>query len=317
MSKIASKVLVTGASGFVGRHICKRLSHGGVPLRKAVRSQADSAGIAVGDISCNTDWSRALGNVDVVVHTAARVHVMSESADDPLSLFRKVNVDGAISLARQAAQAGVRRLVYISSIKVNGESTEPGQVFTAEDIPEPGDPYSVSKYEAEQSLLEFASVSGMEVVIIRPPLIYGPGVKANFYRMMQWLMKGVPLPLASVDNMRSMVGLDNLVDLIVTCIKHPAAANQILLVSDGEDISTPELLKRMSIALNSPVRIFPCPIVVLKACSALVGQQEAARRLCDSLQLDISKTCDLLDWTPPISLREGLEITADDFLKSL
>jgi nucleoside-diphosphate-sugar epimerase len=239
---------------------------------------------------------------------------MKDSSGDPLAECRRVNVAGTLNLARQAAAAGVKRFIFLSSIKVNGEQTLPGQPFTEDDVPAPLDPYSTSKYEAEEGLRELARQTGMEVVIIRPPLVYGPGVKANFLNMMRWLHKRVPLPFASLNNRRSLVALDNLIDLIVVCLEHPAAANQTFLVSDGEDMSTTELLQRMAQALGRPARLMPIPASLLEAGAALLGRRDMAQRLCGSLQVDISKAKMLLGWNPPISVDEGLRCTAHGFL---
>jgi UDP-glucose 4-epimerase len=219
-----------------------------------------------------------------------------------------------LNLARQAAQAGVRRFIYVSSIKVNGEQTLPGQPFTEEDVPAPHDPYSISKYEAEEGLRVIAQQTGMEVVIIRPPLVYGPGVKANFLNMMGWLHRGVPLPFASINNRRSLVALENLLDFIVVCLDHSAAANQIFLISDGEDLSTAELLRRMAYALGKPAHLIPMPISLLKVGAVLMGRRNMAQRLCGSLQADISKARTILGWNPPISVDEELCRTAQGFL---
>jgi nucleoside-diphosphate-sugar epimerase len=255
-----------------------------------------------------------LKNVEHVVHLAARVHVMNNESSDPLAEFRRTNVEGTSALARQAAAAGVKRFVFLSSIKVNGEFTEKGQSFTANDTPAPEDPYGVSKYEAENLLRQIASETGMEVVIIRPPLVYGSGVKANFESMMRWLARGVPLPLAAVtQNRRSLVALDNLVDLIVTCLNHPAAKNQTFLVSDGTDLSTAELLKRMGNAMGRPTRLFYLPLAFLKLGATLLNKPGVYQRLCGSLQADITKTRHLLGWTPPVSVNEGLRIAAAGF----
>ena len=231
---------------------------------------------------------------------------MDDQEADPLSAFRHVNTEGTVRLARQAVEAGVRRFVFISSIKVNGEFTRQGIPFTADDVAAPTDPYGVSKLEAEQALRALAEVSGMEVVIIRPTLVYGPGVKANFLSMLRWLDKGVPLPLASIDNRRSLVALDNLVDLILTCMEHPAAANQTFLVSDGEDLSTSGLLRRMGQALGRPARLLPMPTWALEAAATLLGKRSISMRLCASLQVDISKTRRILGWNPPVSVDEAL-----------
>ena len=232
---------------------------------------------------------------------------MKELAVDPLTVYRQVNVEGTAHLARQAAAAGVRRFVFVSSIKVNGEFTNMGKPFTADDGPAPEDPYGISKHEAEQLLRQIAAETGMEVVIIRPPLVYGPGVKANFMAMMRWLDRGVPLPLAAItENRRSLVALDNLVDLIVTCIEHPSAANQTFLVADGEDVSTAELLQRMARAMNRKARLLPVPVWMLEQAAVLLGKRDVARRLCGSLQLDTTHTRQRLGWVPPIDLDEGL-----------
>ncbi len=231
-----------------------------------------------------------------------------------MAAFRSVNVEGTANLARQAAATGVRRFVFLSSVKVNGEFTETGQPFTADDAPAPKDPYGVSKYEAEKLLRKIAAETGMEVVIIRPPLVYGPGVKANFESMMRWLMRGVPLPLAAMtNNRRSLVALDNLVDLIVTCLNHPAAANQTFLVSDGEDLSSAQLLKRMGAAMGHPAHLFYMPPALLKLGASVLNKPGIYQRLCGSLQLDIAKTRQLLGWIPPVSVDEGLRRAAEGF----
>lgn len=253
-------------------------------------------------------------NVEQVVHLAARVHVMNDRSSDPLTEFRRVNVEGTSVLARQAAAEGVKRFVFLSSVKVNGEFTKPGHPFTADDVPAPEDPYGVSKHEAEHLLRQISAETGMEVVIIRPPLVYGPGVKANFKSMMRWLAHGVPLPLAAVtENRRSLVALDNLVDLIMTCLHHPAAANQTFLVSDGEDLSTAQLLKRMGAAIGQPARLFYLPPTLLKLGASVLNRPGIYQRLCGSLQLDITSTRQQLGWTPPVSVDEGLHRAAEGF----
>ncbi len=268
----------------------------------------------MGGLSAETDWTVALRSVDQVVHLAARVHVMNDKSRNPLAEFRQVNVESTANLARQAAAAGVRRFVYLSSIKVNGEFTQEGHPFTADDAPAQEDPYGVSKHEAEQALRHIAAGTGMEVVIIRPPLVYGPGVKANFESMMRWLARGVPLPLAAVsENRRSLVALENLVDLIVTCLSHSAAANQTFLVSDGEDLSTAGLLRRIGAALGQPARLFYVPPSLLKLGAQAVNKPGIYQRLCGSLQLDIAKTRELLGWTPPVSVDEGLRRAVEGF----
>ena len=310
------RVLVTGANGFVGRALCGEALARGAAVRGVTRAPCDLPigveSVVVGSIDGSTDWLDVLADCEVVVHLAARVHVMQDATADPLEEFRRVNVQGTLNLARQAAAAGVRRFVFVSSIKVNGEATQLGRPFTAADAPAPLDAYGVSKMEAEQGLRELAAQTGMEVVIIRPPLVYGPGVKANFAAMMRWLQRGVPLPLGAIHNQRSLVALGNLVDLILTCLTHPAAANQTFLVSDSEDVSTTELLQRMGQAMGRPTRLLPVPASWLKLAATLVGKPDVAQRLCGSLQVDIEKTRQLLGWAPPLSLNEGLRRAAGE-----
>ena len=313
--------LITGATGFVGKAIIKRLVSEGIsPIAAVRRKNYDepilSLVVEVGDLESNTDWSIALTNIKSIVHAAARVHVMNELSADPLTEFRRVNVEGTLNLARQAAAAGVQRFVFLSSIKVNGEQTLCGLPYTSNDKPNPSDPYGISKYEAEVGLRLIAEQTGMEVVIIRPVLVYGPGVKGNFMTMMHWLNKGIPLPLGAINNLRSLVAIDNLVDLIVTCLNHPAAANQIFLVSDGEDLSTTELLKRMAYAMNKKSFLIPIPMACLRMGAFLFGKRNLSQRLIGSLQVDITKTRDLLGWKPIVSADEALLKTAQDFLKN-
>lgn len=307
-------ILVTGANGFLGgalisRLVGDRMCNGVVaairrnssPLPEGVRK------FQIGDLFSTVDWHEGLRGVDALVHCAARVHVMNDSATDPWQAYREVNVDGTLNLARQAAQAGVRRFVFVSSIKVNGESTKLGRSFSAEDIPSPSDPYGVSKLAAEQGLRDIEAETGMAVVIVRSPLVYGPGVKANFAAMMRWVALGIPLPLGSIHNARSMVALGNLVDLLVTCLKHPAAAGQTFLVSDGEDVSTTELLRRTAQAMGKNALLLPVPAFLLELGAAMLGKRAEVQRLCGSLQVDIEKTRRLLGWSPPLTLDQGLK----------
>lgn len=304
-------VLLTGASGFIGRAALDRLlGESSWRVRAAYRSlPAESPGCDVchsPDLGPESDWKDSLRGADVVVHTAARVHMMRDSSTDPLTEFRRVNVEGTLALARQAAVAGVKRLVFVSSIKVNAESTKDRGPFEADESPSPKDPYGISKFEAELGLREIARETGMEVVIIRPPLVYGPGVKGNFANMVKVVEKGFPLPLGAIHNKRSMVALDNLVDLIITCLDHPAAANQVFLAGDGTDLSTTELLRGISKAMGKPARLIPVPAGVLMFGAGLLGKKPVAQRVLGSLQVDISKARNLLGWEPPLSVEEGL-----------
>lgn len=315
------KILVTGATGFLGRAILQKLdARPGISVLGSVRSaaqqQVDSERlIAVGDMNASTDWGKALAAVDTVVHTAARVHVMQDSSADPLSEYRRINVEGSLNLARQALEAGVRRFIFISSIKVNGEGTRPGEPYRADDTPAPVDPYGISKLEAEQGIRDLCAGADMEWIVLRPTLVYGPGVKANFLSMMRWLRRGIPLPLALTANKRSFVALDNLVDLVATCIASPNAANRVFLVSDGQDLSTAELLTSMGKALGRPARLWPFPVWMLRLLAGVAGKSAIAQRLFGSLQVDISETRARLGWSPPVSVDEAMRKTADHFLQ--
>ena len=315
MTRTLPRVLVTGATGFVGRALVARLLGDALalpvaalrsPLAYKPKASNSVSEVLVGPIDGQTIWACALTGVDVVVHAAARVHVMSDKSTDPLAEFRRVNVAGTLNLAQQAAASGVQRFVFVSSVKVNGEVTLPGQAFTETDAPGPQDPYGQSKNEAELGLRQLAADTGLEVVIIRPPLVYGPGVKANFAALIRAVQRGWPLPLGAVHNQRSLVALDNLVDLIVTCLQHPAAANETFLASDGQDLSTPELVRGMARAAGVPARLWPVPVWALQAAAVALGKGAAVQRLCDNLQVDISKARNLLDWVPPVGMDEGL-----------
>jgi UDP-N-acetyl-alpha-D-quinovosamine dehydrogenase len=283
-------------------------------IRRAAPLPAGVKQVRVDDLGPGAVWTPALSGCDAVVHLAARVHVMADRTANPLAEFRTTNVEGTIAIAEQAAAAGVRRFVFMSSIKVNGESSLPGRPFTPSDRVAPIDPYGISKAEAEDGLFAVGQRSGMEIVIIRSPLVYGPGVQANFLSMMRWIARGVPLPLGALsDNRRSLVGLDNLVDLVVTCIGHPSAANEVFMTSDGEDLSTAELLRRAGNALGVRVRLFPLPASMLTMGAALIGQRAMMQRLSGSLQVDISKTRRLLGWNPPFNVDEELRRTVTPF----
>jgi nucleoside-diphosphate-sugar epimerase len=307
------KVLVTGANGLVGRSLCAALCRQDYAVVAALRSAntllEDVERVIVGTIDHATDWSAALRNVDTIIHLAARVHVMHDAAVDPLAEFRKVNVDGTLHLALQAAKAGVKRFIFISSVKVNGEHTVSNKPFTEVDVAKPQDAYGISKFEAEQGLLLIAQQTGMEVVIIRPPLVYGSGVKANFASMLRAVKRGMPLPLGAIHNKRSFVYVGNLVSLILRCVDHPAAANQVFLVSDGHDLSTTELLRACAVALGVKPRLLPVPQSLIEIGAALLCKGNVAQRLCGNLQVDISKARNLLGWTPPISVADGLKAT--------
>ncbi|MGZ7458968.1 UDP-glucose 4-epimerase family protein [Pseudomonas sp. Ma2-10] len=317
-----TKILVTGASGFVGSALVARLAGF---LNYDVVAVVRSSGFKfpyniverkVDSLSSSTDYRSVLAGVDVVVHAAARVHVMNDEASDPLSMFRLVNVEGTLNLARQAADCGVKRFVFLSSIKVNGEGGRGTRPFTADNIPNPADSYGISKFEAEAGLHKISESSGMQIVIIRPPLVYGPGVKANFKTMMSWLNSGIPLPFGAVFNKRSLVAIDNLVDLIRVCLEHPSAANEIFLVSDGQDLSTTELLHRLARSLGKPARLIPVPVWLMRIAAIMLKKRSLSTRLFDSLQVDISKTKNLLGWSPPVDVDEALYSTAQHFLRA-
>lgn len=316
-------LLLTGASGFVGGAVLDRLDkRTNYNIAIAVRTSPERySGLSricqVKSIDEKTDWSAAIDNIDVVVHCAARVHVMNDTVADPLTEFRRINVHGTLNLARQAVQAGVKRFIFISSIKVNGEGTSGSQIYRENDMPTPVDPYGISKLEAEKALNALSAETGLEVVIVRPVLVYGPGVKANFKSMMGWLYRGIPLPLGAIANKRSLVALDNLVDLIVTCVNHPAAANQVFLVSDGEDLSTTDLLVRVGRALGKPARLLPIPPWLIKLTASSIGKSGVSQRLCGSLQVDISKAREVLGWAPPVTVNDALKATAQAFLDSV
>lgn len=311
-------ILVTGASGFVGSAVVDDLVQLGWPVRACYRAEAPTLKqnnfekVTGVDLLSVDDFSSILSGVSVIVHTAARVHVIRDHSQDPLREFRRMNVDATLRLARQAAALGVKRFVFVSSIKVNGEQTLQGQKFTSDLKPNPVDAYGISKVEAENGLLALAQETSLEVVIIRPPLVYGPGVKANFAKMMTWVARGVPLPFACINqNRRSMVGLDNLVNLLILCIHHPAAVNQVFLVSDDDDLSTADLIRNLGIALGRSAHLLPVPEVCLAYGAKVLGMKGFAQRLLGNLQVDITKTKDLLSWRPPFTVKEELRKTVN------
>lgn len=314
------KLLVTGSSGFVGRQLTKRCAQNQweVCSVSRVREQENlcPSTFIVDSIDSTTDWQGAFEGIDCVVHCAARVHQMKESKSGVLDAYREVNTRGTLNLARQAAQAGVKRFVFVSSIKVNGEFTAPNQPFTPDLTHVPGDPYGLSKYEAEVQLKQLANETGLEAVIIRPPLVYGPGVKANFLSMMRWVNKGIPLPLGAIRNSRSLVYVDNLVDLMLTCCSHPKAAGETFLVSDGVDVSTTQLLTTIASIMRKKSRLLPIPMSLIDLSAKLIRKPQISQRLCGNLQVDISHTREILDWVPPVTFEEGIKKTVQAYLDS-
>lgn len=299
------KILVTGATGFVGAALCAEMRRRAICFVPAVRRAVQPGQVSVGDIDSAVDWAPIVAGCETVIHLAGRVHQVRESLADPLATYRRVNVAATAGLASAAAAAGVKRMIFASTVKVNGDWTE-GQPFRSDDIPHPGDPYAQSKWEAEQVLREVASTTGMELVIIRPPLVYGPGVRANFLRLMQLVHSGIPLPLGNVHNARSMVALDNLVDFFLLCVDAPAAAGETFLISDQQDLSTPDLIRQIALAMHRPARLVPVPSSLLSALARLAGRTGAAKRLLGSLQVDASPASRLLGWRPKVSVEEGI-----------
>jgi nucleoside-diphosphate-sugar epimerase len=320
------RVLITGADGFVGKAVCRRQLESGLTPRAGLWNpglwptlQAAIPGLdefaAIGDLGANPDLRSALKDVSAVVHLAARVHIMHDNALDPLNEFRRLNVGGTVALARAAADQGVSRFVFVSTVKVNGESTT-GRPFTEGDLPAPQDPYAVSKWEAEEALRGIAAETGLEVAIIRSPLVYGPGVRANFLRLIGLVKRGLPLPLPDTKNRRSLIGVENLADCLVRCVTHPGAANHTFMVSDGEDVSTRELVVRLAPLLGRSARFLPVPELALRVVARLVGKQAAVDRLLGSLEIDSSNIRRTLEWEPPVTFGCGLEATARWYLES-
>jgi UDP-N-acetyl-alpha-D-quinovosamine dehydrogenase len=307
------KILVTGANGFVGTALCHALIGHGLGARRAVRCAdaviAPGEDVVVGELGPTTAWRQALQGVDVVIHLAARAHVMRDAAVDPLADYRRVNVLGTQGLAQAAAAAGVRRMVFLSSIKVNGEKTA-GKPYTEQDLPHPQDAYGVSKWEAEQVLLAIAAASHMEAVVLRPPLLYGPGVKGNFLSLMRTIDRGVPLPLASIHNRRSLLYVGSLIDALISCLDHPAAAGKTYLVADNEGVSTPDLIRGIARALRKPARLLPFPPPLLKLAGAMAGKADSVARLLGSLQVDTNRIRRELGWQPCTDMTRGLAETA-------
>lgn len=308
------RVVITGTSGFIGRHVVKYLLTNTDHRVRAVSGRTDNGSleknpnleiVAGRDINRDTAWGDVLTQADTVLHLAARVHVLNDSAADTLTLYRQVNVAGTLNLGKQAVRAGIKRFVFISSIGVNGDRT--ARPFTTGDAPRPSEPYAVSKLEAEEKLRGLAQQTGLELVIIRPPLVYGPDAPGNFGRLIRIVGKGVPLPLGLVQNKRSLVAVDNLTDLIAGCLDHPAAAGQVFLVSDGRDLSTPELIRKMALAMNKSPRLLPVPPALLRMAGRITGKNTEIEKLIGSLQVDISHTCDTLGWRPQVSVEEALK----------
>jgi UDP-glucose 4-epimerase len=311
------RVLVTGATGFIGQPLCELLAHSGLVVRAALRNdRAVSACIAekavVGDIAATTDWRAALDDVDVVIHVAARVHVLND-ASTGVQLYNETNARGTERLAQASAQAGIRRFVLLSSVKVNGEETT-GHAYSAQDEPQPQDAYGTSKWLAEKHLAEVAGGTGMEAVVVRSPLVSGPGVRANFLRLLRWVDKEWPLPLGAIRNRRSLVSVWNLCDLLVLLLEHPLAPGRTWMVSDGEDVSTPDLIQRLGIAMSRRVRLLPVPMSLLRLLGRMTGREAEMARLCGSLLIDIGHTRRDLKWVPPVKLDEGLARTVAAYL---
>ncbi len=316
-------ILITGATGFIGQRLTAELlaqtTHRITVLTRKHKTHLPSKvrTILIDSIENISNYAQQLSGIDVIIHLAARVHRMDDTARNTYPAYKAINMDSTLRLANQAAAAGVKRFIYISSIKVNGESTETGHPFKAEDPPHPMDPYAISKYESECALLQLSQSSGMETVIIRPPLVYGPGVKANFMKLMRLVSRGLPLPLGAVENRRSLVSIDNLIDLIRLCIDHPDAANQVFLVSDDHDLSTTELLRCIATGMNRPIRLIPFPTPLLRLAAKLFGRNDIANRLFGNLEVDISKTKTLLGWQPVKTPEEAIRQTAQSYLHQI
>jgi nucleoside-diphosphate-sugar epimerase len=309
-----NKILVTGANGFVGAALCSVLSTRNIPFIGAVREKKSYLDFEVGNLTGTTKWMDALAGCDVVIHLAARVHIMKDDSVDPLAAYREVNVDATLNLARQAVKNGVKRFIFVSSVKVNGEATKE-RPFTSHDLPAPVDPYGLSKYEAEQGLQKISRETGLEVVIVRPPLIYGPGVGANFLKLMQLIKLGIPLPFRNIRNSRSMIALDNLIDLLVLCGHHPNAANQIFMATDGDDLSISQLTLLIAHSMDKRLLLLPVSPRLVEICGRILGKSAIVDRLYGSLQIDIYHTQKLLDWHPIINTNTAIQKTVSHFLR--
>lgn len=312
-----TRVLVTGATGFVGRTLCEFLSRSGYIVRAALRNDRPvppsiSEKAVVGDIATNPDWRAALRGVDVVLHTAARAHVLRDPGGNS-DLYFATNVRGTMHLLDSAAQSGIRRFAYLSSIKVNGEESE-SHAYSASDEPQPADAYGKSKWLAEKHIMQVGMKTGIETVIVRSPLVYGPGVRANFLRMLRWVDKERPLPLGSIENSRSLVSIWNLCDLLVCLIEHPVASGRTWMVSDGEDLSTPEIVRRLANTMGRRARLLPVPVGLLRICGAMIGRKAEIARLCGSLAVNIDQTCRELGWSPPTKVDDALARTVSWYL---
>ena len=306
------KILVTGANGFIGKALCKKLRNQQHDVIAAVRRRCNISNVTI--LENEYSWEKALMNQDILIHTAGLSQVRKDTEIDPLEVYRSVNVQKTRILAQQAAASGVKLFIFLSSIKVNGELTKTNSYFSFRDEASPKEPYSISKWEAEQTLREIAAKTNLKIVIIRSPLVYGPGVKGNFLSLLNLLDRGIPLPFGGIKNKRSLVGLNNLIDLIITCTERPAAANKTFLVSDDDDLSTTELLQRLACALNKPVKLLPFPTSILQLGASLLGRRDTAQRLLGNLQLDISHTKKALDWSPPEGIETCLKETASWYL---
>ena len=316
------KIAVTGANGFIGAALTHKLCEKGYDVRGIVRLKERLLNrnsrlkiFAAGEINDDTNWNDALKGIDVVIHLASLVHELIDVSINPLADYRRVNTDGTQRLAEMSAGAGVKRLIFISTIKVNGEKTA-GDAFTENHLAHPQDPYAISKWEAEQVLHNISDATGLEVVILRSPLVYGPGVKANFLRLLGMVNKNIPLPLSMVNNKRSMIYIGNLVDAIIKCVEHPDAVNKTFLVSDGQDVSTPDLIRMIAGALGKKARLFPCPAPLLEMIGKITGKSSEVERLTGSLQIDSTKIRRELSWTPPFTMEQGLRMTADWFISN-